>query len=651
VVAHHVGIPGIPGGFVGVDVFFVISGYLITSILAAEAGRSGTVSLRGFYARRVRRLFPALVVMLIATCALGAVVLLPVFGQQPELGRSAVATALYVSNFHFWLASPGYFDPSAELMPLLHTWSLAVEEQFYIGWPPLVLGAAALARRGPWSLDALLKGIVAAVLVASLAWCVVQTGDSPTAAFYLLPARAWELATGAALALWMPAIARERPLAGALCSAAGILAVVAAVLLLHRDTAFPGIAATMPVFGTALVILGGSLAGRNPVQRVLSTGPMVWIGLVSYSWYLWHWPLLALTRAHELEVHDPARDAGVALVALLIAYASYRWVENPVRYGRPGPFARDASTLVAGAVASLAVCGVAAALIVRATDAANRPSLQALAEARADHSPLRELCHQDIPFEGLAPASACIVGSRDRAPRLVLWGDSHAEHLSPLMAAFARKEPSLPVLVRSFSRCPPIDGFTHEVAAVEAGCRAFNQAMLAEIAALRPQGLEGVVLAGRWLRAFGAPPLSGLRAGNANGLDHPAAAEGLARTVAELRGLGLKVVIVAPLPELPYDAPACLARRPSGHCDVPRQEALAQRAEVMRLLQAAAGGASGVLVLDFFDAVCDEAACRAAKDGDIHYRDDHHLTAAKSRDLLPLARAALEQAAAPSRPR
>jgi peptidoglycan/LPS O-acetylase OafA/YrhL len=595
----------------------------------------------------VRRLFPALVVMLVVTCVLGAIVLLPVFGQQPELGRSAVATALYVSNFYFWLASPGYFDPSADLMPLLHTWSLAVEEQFYIAWPPLVLAAAALARRGRWRLDAILKAMVALALVASLAWCVVQTGSSPTAAFYLLPARAWELASGAALALWMPAIARARPLAGALCSAAGLLAVVAAVLLLHRGTAFPGIAAAMPVFGTALVILGGGLAAGNPVQRLLSTGPMVWIGLLSYSWYLWHWPLLSLTRAHELEMHDVARDSVVALVALLAAWASSRWVENPVRYGRPGPFARDASTLAAGVVASVAVCLVAAILIVRATDAAGHPSLQVLAAARADHSSLRELCHQDLPFEGLAPAPDCIVGSRDRAPRLALWGDSHAEHLSPLMEAFARENPSSPVLVRSFSRCPPVAGFTDEDAAVEDGCRAFNNAVLAELAALRAQGLEGVVLAGRWLRAFGAPALEGAADGIA-GLDRPEVAEGLAQTVAELTGLGLAVVIVAPLPELPYDAPACLARRPATDCDAARPAALAQRAEVMRLLASAARGAPGVQVLDFFDAVCDAAACRAARGSDIHFRDDHHLTAAASRGLLPRAQDVLTKAAAPT---
>jgi peptidoglycan/LPS O-acetylase OafA/YrhL len=594
----------------------------------------------------VRRLFPALVVMLVATCALGAIVLLPVFGQQPELGRSAVATALYVSNFYFWLASPGYFDPSAELMPLLHTWSLAVEEQFYIGWPPLVLAAAALARRGRWTLDAILKATVALALVASLAWCIVQTGSSPTAAFYLLPARAWELATGAALALWMPAIARERPLVGALCSAAGLLAVVAAVLLLHRGTAFPGIAATMPVFGTALVILGGGLAAGNPVQRFLSTGPMVWIGLLSYSWYLWHWPLLSLTRAHELEMHDVTRDSVVALVALLAAYASYRWVENPVRYGRPGPFARDASTLAAGVVASVAVCLVAATLIVRATDAAGHPSLQVLAAARADHSPLRERCHQDLPFDGLAPAPDCTVGG-GAAPRLALWGDSHAEHLSPLMEAFARENPASPVLVRSFSRCPPVAGFSDEDETVEAGCRAFNRAVLAEFAALRAQGLEGVVLAGRWLRAFGAPALEAAAGGKA-GLARPEVAEGLAQTVAELTGLGLAVVIVAPLPELPYDAPACLARRPATECDAPRPAALTQRAEVMRLLASVARGAPRVQVLDFFDSVCDVAACRAARGSDIYFRDDHHLTAAASGGLLPRAQDALTKAAAPT---
>jgi len=210
VVAHHVRIPGFAGGFVGVDVFFVISGFLITSILAAEARNTGTLSLRAFYARRIRRLFPAMVVVVLTTCLLGAIVLLPIFGQQQELWRSAIATALYVSNFYFWLYAPGYFDPSSDLMPLLHTWSLAVEEQFYLAWPPLILALVAVARYAHLDFQKALVMLTVTILAVSLAWCLWKTRTEPTAAFYLLPTRAWELGTGAALALWLPALTSRR---------------------------------------------------------------------------------------------------------------------------------------------------------------------------------------------------------------------------------------------------------------------------------------------------------------------------------------------------------------------------------------------------------------------------------------------------------
>lgn len=650
VVAYHVRIPGVTGGFVGVDVFFVLSGFLITSILFAEVRRNGSLSLRAFYARRIRRLFPALIVVVIASCLIGAVALLPIFGQQQELGRSAIATALYFSNFFFWLNSPGYFDQSADLMPLLHTWSLAVEEQFYLVWPFLIVCAIYAARRLNWSLESLLRTLTMTILVASLAWCIWTTRQDPIAAFYLLPARGWELAVGAALALWLPDIAKKRPATGALCSVAGLATVVAAAFVLHEGMEFPGRVAVVPVFGTALIVLGGHLSQRNPVQMLLSTRPMVLIGLLSYSWYLWHWPLLAFVRAFELEAHNPARDIFVALVSLLMAYASYRFVENPIRYGRPGPFRRDGTTLAAGALVSLVICLPAGALILLAGHEAEDPSLAELDSAKKDRPPLRAACHQDMPFVALTPRGGCTTGDRSRSPSLLLWGDSHADHVSPLMQAFASSNPSTPTLVRSFPRCPPLSVYEKRNPREEAACHAFNDAVLAEATALIGQGLQGVVLAGRWLRVFGAPQLHQMRTGP--GAYHatlrlPDLATNLAETVDRLTRLGLRVVVVAPLPEMPYDVPACLARRGPGRCNVARSKIEAQRRDVMQLLVGIRGRFPGVQILDFIDQICDSATCYAERNGIIMFVDDDHLTARASRALLPFARASLLQAAAP----
>jgi peptidoglycan/LPS O-acetylase OafA/YrhL len=648
VIAYHVNIPGVTGGFIGVDVFFVLSGFLITSLLVAEIRRSGALSLRSFYARRIRRLFPALVVVVMVSCLIGAVALLPVFGQQQDLGRSAIATALYVSNFHFWMNFPGYFDQSSELMPLLHTWSLSVEEQFYLAWPMIIIAVMLLARRQCWQFERILMALTAGILVVSLAWCIRTSQDNPTAAFYLLPSRAWQIATGAMLALWLPSIARKRPFTGALCSVVGIIAIVAAAVMLHEDMAVPGYLAVSPVFGTALIVMGGHLAARNPVQAILSTRPMVMIGLLSYSWYLWHWPLLALSRAYELEEHDPARDLGVAILSLLFAYISYRFVENPIRYGRPGLFGRDGTTLAAGLCISLAICLAAAALIARANHVASRPEYEVLAAAREDRPSLRSACHQTIPFEALTPAVKCIAGERDRTPKLLLWGDSHADHLSPLMQALAASSPSTASLARSFPRCPPFAFYKKRDPRDEAACQSFNAAVLAEARTLSTRGLNGVILSGHWLRVFGAPRLHQVRTtpGNANSaLRSPELASSLAETVEQLTEMGLHVVIVAPFPEMPYDVPNCLARRGPDRCNVERSVVEAQRREVMQLLAGIQKRFPEIQVLDLIDSVCDATTCFAEQDGTILYLDDDHLTASASRRLLPDVRASLLKAA------
>ncbi|HEU4516637.1 MAG TPA: acyltransferase family protein [Steroidobacteraceae bacterium] len=652
VVAYHVNLPGVTGGFFGVDVFFVLSGFLITSIIADEIRRTGSVSLPGFYARRVRRLFPALAVVVVVTCLLGFVAVLPLAGQQSELAQSALATALYFSNVHFWLNSPGYFDTSASLMPLLHTWSLAVEEQFYLVWPPLILAVIWACRRLSLRFEPTLIALTLIALAASLAWSVRATWDAPIAAFYLLPSRAWELATGAFLALWMPRIGVERPGVGATCSALGIAAIVVSVLVVSEDMAVPGYYAMAPVFGTALVVLGGHLSSRNAVQAFLSSRPMVAIGLLSYSWYLWHWPLLALTRAYTLDERSPVRDVAIAALSLVVAYVSYRFVENPIRFGRPGPFRRPWPTLAAGLAITAVICAVAGLLAAWSAYSLRDPTLAALDAVKADRPPLREACHQEPPFESLNPMGRCVTGSG--TPRLLLWGDSHADHLSPLMQAFAESSPATPTLSRSFPRCPPIARYPREDKREEAACHAFNAAVLAEIDALRTKGLTGVVLAGRWLRVFRAAPLKYVDAAasaSKPGLKSAELAASLETVVDRLVERGLNVVIVAPLPEMPYDVPGCLARHRFSDCDVARTVVEAQRRDVMELLTDIQTRHPGVQVLDLLDALCDARTCYAQRDGRVFFVDDDHLSARASRALLPAARGALARASrSPSPP-
>jgi peptidoglycan/LPS O-acetylase OafA/YrhL len=347
VVLYHAGVPGFSGGYVGVDVFFVLSGYLITELLLVEVAERGAVDLADFYGRRVRRLMPAGLLLILAVVAAGAA---GAWGTGfPDLEASAIGAATYTSNLHFITASFAYFDAGVEHNPLVHTWSLGVEAQFYVVWP-LIIGLVA-PRRG-W-----LVAAVAGLLAASLAASVVLTKENLPLAFYGLPTRVWELATGALLA-----ILRERtlqtPLRGAL-AIVGLAAIAVPVALYDRQTLFPGWAAIPPVGGTSAVLLAAS-AG-SPLQRALAWKPLQTLGGLSYSWYLWHWPLLAyvaLTPALAGPLWRPA----AALAALGVAALSYRFVELPVRRSR---FLRERAglTLALGAAGAGGVCAAAWLLV------------------------------------------------------------------------------------------------------------------------------------------------------------------------------------------------------------------------------------------------------------------------------------------------
>jgi hypothetical protein len=485
----------------------------------------------------------------------------------------------------------------------------------------------------------------AVIFCSSLAYGIHLSHQSPGAAFYLLPSRAWELSTGAAMALLLPRIRAPLPVLGGVLSALGLLAIVAAITSLTEDMAYSGLVGALPVFGTALVVAGGSLSARNPVQLALSARPMVLIGLLSYSWYLWHWPVLALTRAYTLETANLATNLSCAGFALVLACASYRFVERPIRLSRPGAFARTGTTLAMGAAISLLMCLPAVTLDLWATNIADRePQYARLRAALVDRPPLRRFCHQKKPFVGLAPDSKCTVGDSRYSTVLVLWGDSHADHLSPLMERFAALSPMTPVLVHTFSACPPIASSVAGDPANTLACTQFNDAVLEEIARLRRKGLRGVVLAAKWARDFEDPQPEGGAGDADNPTGHQTSrnAESLALRVDGLTSLGMRVLLIAPSPHLPFRVPDCLARRSSRECSAARMLVDRQREESMRVLLAIQAGNPNVRVLDFDDYLCTADACPPTKDGKVLYLDDNHLTATASRALLPSAIAALD---------
>ena len=496
VVLAHAGVPYLQGGFIGVDVFYVLSGFLITGLIARELERTGTVSLIAFYARRARRLLPAAALVLIVTLVLSAALLPPL--QVPDVAADGLAAGLYASNIRFALQSTDYLAADLAPSPLLHYWSLGVEEQFYLFWPALLL---LVAKRGR-SLVRDLTLTCAIVFSASFGLSVVLTEVAGSWAFFSLPTRAWELALGALIALGAARLARLPAAAGAGLMVVGVAMIVAAGLILDNTVAFPGTAAALPVFGTGLVIAGG--AGRSAIlpARLLALPPARFVGRISYSLYLWHWPLLVIpVAALETPLSWPVRLVLVG-VAVIAAAATHRWVEEPLRHGRfigvrPIPnLAAAGVAMVVIAVASLSVSSRALGSLppVTATtgslafdpkledeledeledvlgpvEASEPPTPTAtpatipvpanlvppLAVARED----RARVYADNCFIGFAERSSpssCVYGDAGSDTVVVLWGDSHAAQWFPALERLATANHwRLLPLVKA--NCPPVD--------------------------------------------------------------------------------------------------------------------------------------------------------------------------------------------------
>ena len=430
VVAYHVGVPGFGGGFIGVDVFFVISGYLITGLLWTELSGSGRISWSRFYARRARRLLPALAVVVLGTLVMGVLLMVP----DPELrwlSQSVIAVAAFVSNMFFWAKTSGYFGADAEALPLLNMWSLSVEEQFYIVWPLLLSGGAWMVRRHSWGQRAVPIGI-GLIGLASFAFSVALVRVDQAAAFFWMPSRLWELAAGGFLALAATRLPQWSTARAAALAALGLLMVGVSTLVLETGSSFPGFAAVPVVLGTVLVVAAGTQM-TNPVSSTLAVGPLVGIGKLSYSWYLIHWPLLTFARIATLE-SDLARDALIALVSLGLAALSYRYVEQPARTQEWAFVKGSRRSLTAGAL-TLVVLVMVGALVLRDTAGfalldMSVSEAQALEEDRTS----RDRCPPRATTE---PVDCVFNAGRDQS--LLLMGDSHALAALPIAQEIASR--------------------------------------------------------------------------------------------------------------------------------------------------------------------------------------------------------------------
>jgi peptidoglycan/LPS O-acetylase OafA/YrhL len=336
VVLVHAGVPHVTGGYVGVDVFFVISGYLITGLLVNEREQRGSISIVGFYGRRVRRILPAATLLIVAVIFAGYIWLGFLQGNSTaDDGRWA---AVFLANLHFGWTGTQYFNASAQPSPLQHMWSLGVEEQFYVVWPTLVLVIGLLARTV--SLRLRLAVTLGVIIAASLAWSIIETNQNGTWAYFSPLTRAWELALGGLVAVASPLLPRFSKRTAIVAGSAGMVAILVSSFVFTSLTLYPGIAAALPVGGAALVIAAGAAMPNVGVERVLAWKPFQWLGARSYSWYLWHWPFIIVPAEYWGKIANgdsslPAwENLAFAGGALVVAAISYALVENPIRHAK-----------------------------------------------------------------------------------------------------------------------------------------------------------------------------------------------------------------------------------------------------------------------------------------------------------------------------
>ncbi|WP_053207188.1 acyltransferase family protein [Jiangella muralis] len=648
VLAYHAGLPLVSGGFVGVDVFFVISGFLITGLILSEVESTGRLRLGRFYARRIRRLLPATAVVLAATAILTILFLPPV--RWSSVAGDIVASAAYLINWRLAEQSVDYLTAEASPSPVQHFWSLAVEEQFYVVWPLLIIALVWWARsRGlQGSVRRVLACGLALIAVPSLVWSIHLTGTSPGVAYLVSTTRIWELAIGALLALAATRLAvLPRRIAAVLCWA-GLAAIAVAALTFDSSTPFPGSAALLPTLGAAAVIAAGIASTATTGGRLLGAAPMRFVGGLSYSLYLWHWPLLVAAAAAWGE---PSPAVGTLVVAgsVIPAWLTHRLVERPIHHARslavhPGrafavgavatAVALAAAFLTARAVPEYDVAADAPGAAVLGDDPANDPDgraadeVEALTpgplEVRDDNADVYEDgCHQD---QENADLLSCAYGDVDSDRVVALVGDSHAAQWQPALDA-AGDQQGWRVETYTKSSC---GFFTADVATADdlpyTSCTEWNEALVEHLTG--PDRPDIVVTTGsnsyRVLQ-------DGAELSDAE--NDAAFAAALSTSWQSVIDADVPLAVIRNTPWLDRDVPDCVSANPDhlSACAAPQPDALERSGDEQE-------DAARHLELDLVDlnaAICPSDPCPAVIGNVIVWRDPHHLSATYARTLAP----------------
>lgn len=652
VVAHHSAFSS-GGGFVGVDVFFVVSGFVISRLLLRELDSTGGIIFRSFYARRVKRLLPALCVVLLAVAGLSLLVMTPLGGLQTA-AQTGIGASLFSANAVLLVVSGGYFDTAAESNPLLHLWTLAVEEQFYFVFPALLVVSWRVAGRRRARPRVVAAWTVALVALASLALCTWLTlapslglaapPRSAALAFYSSPTRAWEFALGALVALAEVRLAVRLPRHLSFVAAlTGLLGIGLAVSLFDSTTAFPGVAAALPAGGTALVIAAGTRSD-NVVSRFLGARPITFLGDNSYSWYLWHWPLIVFARESGL-VTSPEILLLIAMLGLPLAWLTGRYIENPIRR-RP--------QIRGLRVARLAVvCCLVPVIAFSATLVFAKNPPNAVASLIADARPHLDETQRCMGNQPGTPSTAqCTWTVPNPTGSVLLLGDSNAGQFAEPILALARKR-GWNFTLATFGGCPfaPVSTIYLDDPHDVEGCNAFVKAWSDEVVRERP---TAVVLASATTGYLETPGVALASTGQLTGGTTEPAVKGsmwraaVHQLVQRWSGAGVSTVVVNTIPRfIMFDlrrCPALVAYRGASGCASQQVTSkLAAAAlpghEAERL---AVAGVPRTMTLDLTKDICPRAVCSTYRDGHFSYRDGTHLSVSMADALEPQFASALD---------
>jgi peptidoglycan/LPS O-acetylase OafA/YrhL len=657
VILFHAKVPFIAGGYIGVDVFFVLSGFLITGLIVREMEWSGGLRLVRFYARRIRRLLPASLFALVGVVVIAYTMISPI--RWRGISGDVIWSSLYLVNWRFAGQAVDYLASDNAPSPVLHFWSLAVEEQFYLVWPFLLLMVTFFARRRWQDVRRPLVGGLLAIAVPSFAWSVYLTITDPGSAYFVSTTRMWELAVGGGLAIVAPRFAHMPKIVAEVLTWVGLAGVLFAAVAFGPGTPFPGYAALLPVLATAAVVSAGVAHQDTIGGRLLSWRPFVIIGGMSYALYLWHWPVLVGADAMWGPLTVPAA-LGFVAVSVVFAWISFRYVEQPIR--RTGAIITPPwrGLLFGLLLTSLGVAAGAFLLSVVPTsnpDSTYDPSVATVAgsgsdassdlgpvtvqqtasfvtpdpvDPRDDISTVYGECHQS---EKDSEPIFCEFGAVD-ASLVALVGDSHAAQWVPALKVMAESYGfRLRTYTKSGCMFASTAGVTFETEPANDSCAEWNQRLVEELTGESRPELVLTSTFARWRLL----EESGERMAMADAQE--LLADGLVKRWSDVTTAGVPLVVIQDPPAPGFDVPECVVenRETLGECAFERAERMAVNTGM-----AEAADRLGVPIVDVIDRICASDVCPAVIDDYLVWRDTHHLTATFSEILAPVLGSRME---------